>query len=79
MPTPYKGKIRISCGLEVCNADRSRQDVRADCMGCPDAIREIVDLFDNVLFAYPGISRDVDTRLQETPEGRKRSKKQGGK
>lgn len=79
MPTPYRGKIRISCGLSTCAADRARQDVQADCLGCPDAIREILDLSDNVLFGNPGMSEGAETDVKTPPaEGRKRSKKQGG-
>lgn len=83
MPTPYKGKLRISCKREVCYGDPVRADVKADCFGCADAAVEILDLDDRVIlslgeFHIAFLSKPAPS--EAAPEGvAKKVKKKGVK
>lgn len=67
MPTPYKGKLRITCGREVCDRDRVRADATVACFGCADAVCEILDLDDKVLLAFvePSIELRADPETSQ--------------
>ena len=49
---PYKGIIRISCqGKKGC-LKNLKKNVQPGCLDCPQAITEILDLDEKVLFKY---------------------------
>lgn len=47
--TPYKGIIRIRCETKGACALKLIDNVQADCMACPDAVTEVLDLEGKVL------------------------------
>lgn len=50
----YIGKIRLTCELDECPAEKSRRDVVPGCLKCGYAVREILDLDGKVIVSYRG-------------------------
>jgi len=49
---PYKGIVRISCGKKKGCVKNLRENVQPGCLDCPQAVTEILDLDEKVLFKY---------------------------
>ncbi|MEA2014861.1 MAG: hypothetical protein U9N38_06115 [Thermodesulfobacteriota bacterium] len=47
----YRGIIRISCKTKSCLRNL-RHNVKPECMDCPEAITEILDLEGKVIYEY---------------------------
>lgn len=50
--TPCKGIHRISCTRKNGCPRKLKKDVQPDCMDCQDALTQIIDLDDKILFEY---------------------------
>ena len=49
---PYKGIIRIVCKKKTGCLRNLKTNVKPGCMDCPQAVTEILDLDEKVLFEY---------------------------
>jgi hypothetical protein len=51
--TPYKGILRIECKRIKGGCPRNlRENVKPDCMDCPEAVTQVLDLEGKVLVAH---------------------------
>jgi len=52
--TPYKGIINIKCTRKKggCLKNLKKDDVQPGCMDCPEAVTQILDLDDTVIYEY---------------------------
>ncbi len=52
--TPYRGIIKISCTRKKggCLRNLKKGDVQSGCMDCPEALSQILDLDDKVIYEY---------------------------
>ena len=51
--TPYRGIIRITCTRKKGGCLRNlKEDVQPGCMDCPEALTQILDLDDKVIYEY---------------------------
>lgn len=63
--TPYRGIIRIICGYKTgClrglkPALQGGKDVQANCIDCPEALTQVLDLDDKVVFGVEGKKLEV--------------------
>ena len=52
--TPYKGIINIKCTRKKggCLLNLKKDDVQPGCMDCPEAVTQILDLENKVIYEY---------------------------
>ena len=64
--TPYKGIIRIACGRKKGGCLRNlREDVKPGCMDCPEAITQVLDLEDAVIYEYRSPEARTGSRVKK--------------
>ena len=63
---PYKGIIRIVCGLKKGCLRSLHKDVQPGCMDCPKAITQIINLSGEVLYEYKSPAQRTGRRLKKT-------------
>ena len=50
--TPYKGIVKIFCTRKSGCLQNLQKDVQPGCMDCPEALTQIIDLEDKVVYEY---------------------------
>lgn len=58
--TPYKGIIRIECKRIKGGCLRNlRENVKPGCIDCPEAMTQVLDLEDKVIYEYRSSAEDT--------------------
>ena len=67
--TPYKGIIRIKCNLKKGGCLRNlKKDVQPGCMDCPQALTQVLDLEDKVIYEYRSPAKKTGSRVKSRPK-----------
>ena len=63
---PYNGLIRITCKRKKGCLRNLKRDVQPGCLDCKEAVTEVIDLEDKVLFEYRSPVQKTGRRKRKT-------------